>query len=99
MPRSFENGQPTSEEANILASPFKDLVRNEVWSYLANRGEQGATDQELEVALDRPGNTLRPARREQVKLGIVVESGRTRRTRSGRRAIVWILARFAAGAG
>lgn len=98
MPRSFDNGVWTSEEADILANPFKARVDSEIWSFLASAKEHGATDQELEIALNRPGNTIRPSRRGLVKDGVVVDSDKWRFTVAKRRAIVWVLARFAADA-
>lgn len=49
----------------------------------------GATDEELMHALDMGGNTERPRRRELELMGRIVNSGKTRRTRSGREAVVW----------
>jgi hypothetical protein len=48
-----------------------------------------ATDEELEARVDAGGNTIRPRRRSLVQRGLVEDSGLTRATRSGRRAIVW----------
>jgi hypothetical protein len=50
---------------------------------------RGATDEELQVALGLDGSTERPRRGELAKGGLVVESGATRLTRSGKHAIVW----------
>jgi hypothetical protein len=41
------------------------------------------------------GNSQRPARRKLVKVGIVEDSGETRLTRAGRKAIVWRLVKGA----
>lgn len=49
----------------------------------------GATDEEIMAALDMPGNTERPRRRELQQMGKIVDSGETRRTKSGREAVVW----------
>lgn len=52
----------------------------------------GATDEELMDGLGFSGNTLRPRRRSLELLGLVVNSGRTKPGRSGRQAVVWMLA-------
>ena len=50
----------------------------------------GATDDEIEQALNMRHQTVSARRRELVLLGKVVDSGRTRATRSGRQATVWV---------
>ena len=52
----------------------------------------GATDEELQGDLDMLANTQRPRRRELQLWGLIVDSGKTRATRSGRQAVVWVLA-------
>ena len=49
----------------------------------------GATDQELQIVLSMSESTERPRRGELVTAGLVVDSGRTRTTISGRKATVW----------
>ena len=51
----------------------------------------GATDEEMQDALEMAPNTQRPRRRELELQGVVEDSGRTRATRSGRKAILWRL--------
>lgn len=50
----------------------------------------GATDDEIERLLDMRHQTVSARRRELVLAGLVVDSGRTRATRSGRQATVWV---------
>jgi hypothetical protein len=52
----------------------------------------GGTDEELQDALGMNPNTQRPRRIELVERGLVRDSGRTRKTKSGRRATVWEIA-------
>jgi hypothetical protein len=92
MPRSFENGAWTSEHAREQAEQFKPQVRHEILAALHVREGLGATDQELERAIGRPGNTLRPGRVDLVKEGLVVDSGGWRFTEAKKPAKVWILA-------
>jgi hypothetical protein len=79
---------PTSiAAANRVASAA--ALRARVLAYLVTQPD-GATDEELQTALDMPGSTERPRRVELVTRGLVRDSGRTRQTRSGRQAVVWV---------
>jgi hypothetical protein len=49
----------------------------------------GATDQELQRLCRLSGDTERPRRVRLVELGLVEDSGQTRRGASGRKATVW----------
>lgn len=49
----------------------------------------GSTDEEAQLCLGMNPSTQRPRRVELVTMGLVRDSGRTRPTRSGRKAIVW----------
>jgi len=62
---------------------------------LRERGEHGATDQEIQDALQLPSNTQIPRRWELVKAATVVASGRKRKTRSNCPATVWVASEFA----
>lgn len=53
----------------------------------------GATDEDLQRWLKMSGNTERPARVALVQQGLVVDSGNTARTSSGRKAVLWVVAR------
>ena len=58
-----------------------------------NRGiHHGMTDEEMQEHLFLNPSTQRPRRIELVQAGLVKDSGRTRRTRSGRQAVVWVAA-------
>ena len=70
-------------------------LRAAVLAMLRDRGEGGATDQEIQDALRLPSNTQIPRRWELVNAGAVVASGRRRKTRSNCPATVWVLAKFA----
>jgi hypothetical protein len=52
----------------------------------------GATDEEMQRVLAMFANTQRPRRRELQLWGYITDSGRTRLTKSGRAAVVWVLA-------
>jgi hypothetical protein len=92
MARSFDTGAWTSAHAAKEAEQFKPQVRHEILAALHVREGLGATDQELERAIGRPGNTLRPGRVDLCKEGLVVDSGGWRFTEAKKPAKVWILA-------
>lgn len=52
----------------------------------------GTTDEEMQWGLEMPANTQRPRRRELQLWGRIIDSGNTRATKSGRQAVVWVLA-------
>ena len=63
-----------------------ELIRDWPW---AGPGP-GMTDEEIAATLNMNPSTVRPRRLELVEAGLVRDSGRTRKTRSDREAIVWI---------
>jgi len=63
--------------------------QRKVWAFLKGRGDYGATDEEG-MALLQIGESYRPRRIALVDAGLVNDSGRTRETRSGRNAVVWV---------
>lgn len=82
--------QITSFEA---ASRIKEKalpLREVVFGYIASRGIAGATDDEIEQALEMRHQTASARRRELVLKGRVLDGGERRPTRSGSRAIVWV---------
>ncbi len=81
------NAQPTSRKAALRALPKSGTKRSRLYTFLDQSG--GATDEEMELALGIPGNTVRPTRVSLVRDGLVEESGKTRPTISGNDAIVW----------
>lgn len=85
----LHNGTPTSKEAAEKCTTGSS-VRAKILRLLKAVGDYGATDEEIQVALDIPGDTQRPRRYELVKRGYVRDSGVKRKTSSGRRAVVWI---------
>jgi hypothetical protein len=61
--------------------------RQRVLKYI--RAAYGATDEMIATALCLNPSTARPRRVELVRLGLIVDSGRTRLTSSGRAATIW----------
>jgi transcription initiation factor IIE alpha subunit len=89
--RSFNNGVWTSIEAAEHAEAFKENLKSRIYQYLHSMGEHGATDQEIEDATGIAGNSERPARRALEKERHIKRTKRWRKTRSGCKAIVWVI--------
>ena len=91
------NGKPpsrahseTSKEAAAKLEIAASTLRAQVFNHL--RGEEGGeTDDEMQVSLAMNPSTQRPRRRELQLKGLVVDSGKKRKTRSNRQAVVWIV--------
>ena len=65
--------------------------RTRVYAFIRERGARGATDYETQQATGIGPQTQTPARLELERGGIVQDSGKTRKTPSGRPAIVWVV--------
>ena len=80
----------TSHEAADSMQPVIERVRRQILAHLSQTPD-GATDDELEAALGLKHQTASATRRGLVIAGLVWDTGKTRKTRSGRNAIVWAL--------
>jgi hypothetical protein len=78
-----------SIEAALKALPKSGTKRRKIYEYLERQGANGATDEEIETALQISGNTVRPTRGGLVEDGFVRDAGFNRPTRSGNDATVW----------
>ena len=87
-----QHGSPTSQAAAALIEPTAGTLRAQVLAYLRERGDAGATDEEMQIALSMNPSTQRPRRIELEKLGHVLRTTHTRKTTSGRDAVVFIAA-------
>lgn len=79
----------TSRAAAEAVEPKAATLRRRVLEYLRSVHPDGATDNEIQAALGMDPNTQRPRRVELVTMRLVRDSGQTRPTPSGRRAVVW----------
>ena len=79
----------TSLEAKKSIQPHIPEMKRRLLDSLYLEGD--ATDQEMEARLGMAGNSLRPLRGQCVKDELIVPTGKTRPTKSGRRAKVWTL--------
>ncbi len=86
----FQPHSETSRAAWLESRPTAAVLRGVILAYIESRGENGATDEEIQAALMMPGNTERPRRVELVEGGWVRDVGARRATRAGRRAVVWV---------
>ena len=85
----YQRHSVTSKEAALEMLPTAGTLRRQVYDYLRSR-PGGLTDEEIQDQMDMPPSTERPRRVELVAAGLVKDSGRVRKTRSGRKAVVWI---------
>ena len=81
----------TSIQAQINAAPRMSSYKARVYQFMVDRMEQGATDQEMQIALKMSGDTLRPARGKLLKDGFIYDSGKTRKNENGNDCIVWVV--------
>ena len=88
----FQRHSETSREASISIYPRVGTQRRIVLDYLRQRGDLGATDDEMQVALDMNPSTQRPRRVELERGELVVKTAMTRPTRAGRKAAVYVAA-------
>lgn len=80
-------GSKTSREAAESMAECAGSLIQRVLAYIRDRG--GATCDECECALGMPHQTASARIRELFQRGRVRDSGKTRATRSGRKATVW----------
>lgn len=93
-PVPFQRHSATSKAAALSAEPTAGTKRAIALAFLRGRGLVGATDEEMQELIPLTPNTQRPRRVELVKGKFVVDSGRTRKTRGGDEAVVWVAAEF-----
>ena len=88
----YQRHSRTSYEAAEAIKPSRETLQRKVLAYLKTRGGEGATDIEIQRDLNMRGSTERPRRRELEDQGLVIDSGLTRKTPTGRSAVVWRVA-------
>jgi len=88
----FQPHSETSREAAQSIEPVMGTERARVLEFLRSIGAIGATDEEQQLGMDMSPNTQRPRRIELCNTHppLVIDSGLTRRTISGRQAVVWV---------
>jgi N6-adenosine-specific RNA methylase IME4 len=88
----FAAGVDTSEEAADAIASEVDRLRATVLELIVNRGKKGHTADEIVSAMGVRHHTGSPRVTELHQMGLIVDSGKRRPTRSGKAAIVWIKA-------
>ena len=88
-PLKYQAHSDTSKDAAAEIETRARTLRASVYAFLKISGAYGATDQELQVALNMDPSTERPRRIELVERELVKDSGKKRKTKSGRQAVVW----------
>jgi hypothetical protein len=85
--------QPHSDTSRAAAQRYASEApnaRRRVFNLL-EANPRGLTDEEMQTRLRMNGSTQRPRRIELECSGLVRDSGRRRKTRSGAHAAVWIV--------
>jgi hypothetical protein len=90
--RNFHGGNRESTDAHRSIVATKENLRRRVIAYVAGRGPDGATSDEVEAALGLPHQTVSARITEAKAGGELVKSGDRRPTRSGRNAAVLVVA-------
>lgn len=86
---AFQSHSPTSIAAARFYAPKAAGARARVFNALVAT-DDGMTDEELQDALRMNPSTQRPRRIELQRAGLIADSGRTRPTKSGAQAVVWV---------
>ena len=97
QPPKYQAHSDTSKAAAAEIETNARTLRATVYSFLKISGLYGATDEELQVALNMNPSTERPRRIELVELRLVKDGGKKRNTKSGRKAVVWLAIKNPAG--
>jgi hypothetical protein len=87
----YQSHSETSREAAEQIGYDLNKLQARVLAYLRSC-PLGATDEEMQVGLAMNPSTQRPRRIELMDRRLIVDSGRKRKTRSGRWAVVWTVA-------
>lgn len=84
------NGSQTSRDAAERIAPVASAQAARVLVFIAQQGDDGATDHEVQNALGMTGDSERPRRWSLQRAGLIRDSGQRRQSPAGRAAIVWI---------
>lgn len=90
----YQRHSSTSKAAAASIVGSLNAQQSRVQAALAKAGLHGMTDQEMQRSLGMAENTQRPRRIELMDRGLVIDSGRKRKTISKRNATVWILRKY-----
>jgi predicted transcriptional regulator len=79
-----------SQEAHESIKPQKQFICDRVMESIKARHSQGMTCDEVEIALGLTHQTASARVNELMKKKLIIDSTLRRKTRSGRKATVWI---------
>ena len=88
----YQSRSATSRAAALSVEPKTGTQRAVVLAFLRGRGPVGATGEQMQALRPLTANTQRPRRVELVQARLVMNSGSTSTTDSGKDAVVWIAA-------
>lgn len=97
QPQLFDDSGKARRDHPETSHAAADRIRDKAGTLRAKvyrtlfRSDDGLTDEQIALLLNMNPSTARPRRIELVERGLVEDSGETRLTRSGRKAIVWII--------
>lgn len=91
-----KRGSETSKAAAGKMTTAATTQAARVYAFIVQRGLEGATDQEIQDGLGLTGDSERPRRRGLQKIGLINDSGKTRKSPAGRDSVVWISKEIAA---
>lgn len=83
----YQRHSDTSRAAAQAIKPCTGAMRQAVYDYLVQHGP--STDEEMQEGIPMPPSTQRPRRCELVAQGLVEDSRERRKTRAGKKAVVW----------
>ena len=86
----FVRGSATSKAAAASMVAIAPSIKRRIYDFILSRGARGATDDELEVALDLTHQTASSRRYALAQAGAVKRTDEKRPTRSGRSAFVYV---------
>jgi len=86
----YQPHSATSYAAAVEILETADTLRAKVYRFIRDAGH--ATDEQIQDGLTMNPSTQRPRRIELLEAGIIRDSGRKAKTKSGRDAVVWELA-------
>lgn len=83
-------GSTTSRHAAELVKPFANRQLRRVLDFFIERGDDGGTDQECQLATGISGDSQRPRRQWLTQRGYLTNSKNMRLTTKGRSAVVHV---------
>lgn len=86
--RNYHRGNAESEAANGRVHGKKEAMQQRILAFIRSMGLDGATCDQIEIALDMAHQTASARVSELKKLRLIVDSGSRRETRTGSKAAV-----------